>query len=454
MDKLTDYLRYGDVIFRGVRYPADSIRSAVDDLAAYLRREHRGNSPFVYLFAPNHVKTIVSYFATIKAGFVCVLLDPQVGRLELAEYMEDTPPGILIRINSETESLDKGAEIEFRDIRVRLKDDLEGVCTMVYTAADDGYAKAAMLTHENIYVDGDAGVSWNNIAGDSTSCALIPFYHLFALQGGVVAPALVGGTTLVWEETMFRRMKNTVDQVARYKVGHLYSVPIVFYMLARCDDANRVARSVLRAVSGGYKLSPRVRRVAERHFNVPLQEGYGLTEAGPICSCEPPVNNMSEGSVGKPFPCCEIKLRGSNQEQIGVGEIGSICVRGTNVMKGYYGHRHLNDRVLAGGWLHTGDRGYLDQGGYLHLAEVNHRPIVNVGGRNAYLPEVERIASRMPNVKRIEAHGEPHELRGGVLKANAEFYRPKQNAESELRVWMRENMTCYKTPQLINGRGR
>lgn len=449
MDKLTDYLRYGDVIFHGVRYPADSIRSAVDDLAAYLRREHRGNSPFVYLFAPNHVKTVISYFAIIKAGFACVLLDPQVGRLELEEYEQDTPPGILIRINSATESFDKGAEIEFRDIRVRLKDDLEGVCTMVYTAADDGYAKAAMLTHENMLSNATAIYECNEVGKNSVSAAFLPISHLFGLQTGTVAPAIVNGKTILYEIDGLNEVSKNVKSAATRTATHIYGVPVVYYLLSRTPGARAIFQKAVRMGCGGYKLSQSIFQKVRSTLGHEIHEGYGLTEASPVCSWHRPGDMIKIGSVGRAFGDCELSVC-NGQTKGSVSECkGRVCVRGRNVMKGYYGHPSLTRRALAGGRLHTRDTGRIDEDGYLHI-NTESKDFVNVGGRLAFVPEVERFILRVRNVKSAKVHSIPNQIQGGLLKARVEFRNQREDAESQLMSWMRENLSPYKIPRMVN----
>src|SRR5271157_5476934 len=184
MPLLTDHLNLGTIYFRDKTYPPDVIQQNIDAVAECLKKRTVSNSPFVYLFAPNHIKMVYALFGIIKSGKICVLVDPAIGKLELAEMMADTVPGALIRIDKSTDTFDFEKEFEFRDCRLeeRKLQGLEDVCLIVYTNAADGYAKGAMLTNESLRANAEAGILANKVSADSTSCALISYSHLFALQ--------------------------------------------------------------------------------------------------------------------------------------------------------------------------------------------------------------------------------------------------------------------------------
>jgi acyl-CoA synthetase (AMP-forming)/AMP-acid ligase II len=176
MPLLTDKLDFGNIYFRNNTYTPVTVSRSIDAVADCLNKQAVSNSPFVYLFAPNHIKMVYALYGIIKSGRICVLVDPAIGKLELAEMMLDTIPGALIRIDKTTDTFDFAKEFEFRDCRVEEKrlEGLEDVCLILYTNAADGYAKGAMLTNGNLLTDAEAGIFANKVSAGSVSCALIP----------------------------------------------------------------------------------------------------------------------------------------------------------------------------------------------------------------------------------------------------------------------------------------
>ena len=166
MQPLTDFLNFGNIFFNDKTYSPETIRASIDAVAENLTKRFISNSPFVYLFAPNHIKTVYGLFGIIKAGRVCVLVDPALKHFELEEMMKDSPPGALIRLDKQTDVFDFYKEIEVKHYQLspsRIQG-LDDVAMMLYTAADDGYAKGAMLTHENILANARAIVESNYVA--------------------------------------------------------------------------------------------------------------------------------------------------------------------------------------------------------------------------------------------------------------------------------------------------
>jgi acyl-CoA synthetase (AMP-forming)/AMP-acid ligase II len=158
MPLLTDKLNFGNIYFRDKTYTPDIVSRSIDAVADCLNKRTISNSPFVYLFAPNHIKMVYALYGIIKSGRICVLVDPAIGKLELAEMMADTVPGALVRIDKSTDTFDFEKEFEFKDCTLEDKrlEGLEDVCLIVYTNASDGWAKGAMLTNENLLANAEA----------------------------------------------------------------------------------------------------------------------------------------------------------------------------------------------------------------------------------------------------------------------------------------------------------
>ncbi len=255
---LTDHLRLGPVTFRSQTYSPETLTKQIDQVATYLDEQCRGRSPIVYLQAINHVKTIAGYFGIIKSGRACLLVDPATRALEWAEMIRGTPPSAVIRFDESTDVLDTLREISLFDnmLDESALRELDGVCTLLYTAADDGYAKAAMLTHENMLANARAVVECFCLSHSTASCSLVPMSHLFALQTGLIAPVLCGAPVCLIDADRFTQVRSVIVELSMAKVERLCSVPPLLHLLAKAWVAGNIERLPAIIVTGGSKLQP------------------------------------------------------------------------------------------------------------------------------------------------------------------------------------------------------
>jgi long-chain acyl-CoA synthetase len=450
MPLLTDHLNLGTIYFRDKTYPPDVIQQNIDAVAECLKKRTVSNSPFVYLFAPNHIKMVYALFGIIKSGKICVLVDPAIGKLELAEMMADTVPGALIRIDKSTDTFDFEKEFEFRDCRLeeRKLEGLEDVCLIVYTNAADGYAKGAMLTNESLRANAEAGILANKVSADSTSCALISYSHLFALQTGVFIPSLSKSSMLIVEFENLLKIKLITDQILKLGVTHIYSIPSIFYPLGKVFKSNGFPITIRSCVCGGVALSDKIFNFFRKTFNVEIQIGYGLTEASPICAFHHPGDKVKQGSAGSTLPCCEVAIFDLQDQSLPAGQVGEICIKGTNVMKGYYNNPEATQLTIKNGWLHSGDMGKMDDDGYLYFIECKKR-MFNVGGNKLYPAEVERFLKIHSNVLSVTVQCKSDVLLYNVVRAYIELKEKTEETQKEYQDWCVQNISKYKLPQKI-----
>jgi long-chain acyl-CoA synthetase len=444
---LTDHLRLGPVTFQGTTYPPELVTGQIDRVAKFLDQRCRGRSPIVYLFANNHVKTVAGYFGILKSGRVCLLADTACKSLEWQEMTRDAPPSAVIRFDESSDVLDLEREVSFHDTALSQEAlrELEGVCTMLFTAADDGYAKAAMLTHENMFVNGRSLVDCDRLDESTPVCALIPYHHLFALQTGLIAPALCGAPLCIVESALPTRLRAAVEELNAARVARLYSVPAVFYLLAKAWSSRPTGRLPATLGSGGIKLPGRVLDRYRQAFDKEIHEGYGLTEAAPICSWHRPNDRIRSDSVGRAFDCCELGIESESGGFLPADAVGEVCVRGRNVMKGYFSNASASSRALRGGWLHTGDLGRLDADGFLYLTGLRKR-MLNVAGKKVYPAEVERMMRTHPNVQDVAIHGKAQELHGDTVCGTVTLRTKGAAAEHAFQAWCAENISAFKVP--------
>jgi long-chain acyl-CoA synthetase len=390
---------------------------------------------------------------------VCVLVESDIGKIELEEMKLDTPPCVVIHITASEELFNYNQKIIFTsnnpDYDSFDQDQLTDVCTMVYTAADDGFAKAAMLTKKNLLANAQGGIISNKVDNKSVLCALLPFHHMFGLQTGVLSPLLAshiaGSSILIENITELNNFKIIVNDIRKYKVTNLYSIPIIYYLLSRYSEISTALKNIKKLCSGGYKLPD---FISDKFFNKTGQkifEGYGITEASPVCSWYLDSDLLKKGSIGKPYPCCVIKILDAENNECFLDQIGEICIRGDNVMKGYYNNKTATQKTIKNGWLHTMDFGKIDNEGYLYITGLKKR-MLNVAGRKVYPTEVERLLKRHENVKNVEVYGESHILQNNIVKAKIEMIQKGFEFEKELKEWYQNNISPYKIPKSIEYR--
>jgi long-chain acyl-CoA synthetase len=449
MDFFENDLQFTKIIFRDRFYFPPEINASIHDLISYFRANIVSNTPFIYLFAPNHIKTIIAYFAIIKSGHVCVLVEPDIGRLELAEMKQDTPPCALVHIDRVTDTFDYGKEIVFtRDNPQEYDwDELSDVATIVYTNAEDGYAKGAMLTRKNLLANAEAICIGNNIDRNSISFAVAPFSHIFGFQYGIITPLLGNGTTLIHEPAELIGSNTLLHIIVNYKVTHLYSIPLFFYLLSKSsiDLHNQIHSSI----SGGYKLSQRIRKQFQLNLHIPIYEGYGLTESSGGCLWQKPGVEDNSESVGQPIDGCQVKIHQECIQSSPTNQKGEIFIKGNMIMKGYYQRAKYNTQVLSNGWFHTGDYGKQDKNGNIVFIATKKK-MFNIAGKKVYPEEVKRYYLKHNNVANVEFHCEQNEIIGEQYHSVIKLWKDLPDNRSELINWSSSMLSAYKIPKTIS----
>ncbi len=285
----------------------------------------------------------------------------------------------------------------------------------------------------------------NRITRDETALSALPLSHSFGLTTSLL-PALCGmkSVLLPWFDA-----EKVLAYTERFHVRTIPGVPAMFIQLLNHPHAQRYnTRSWKRLQSGAAPLPPEVLRAFHDKFGIYLYEGYGLTEASPVVSCQTPYIPFKAGSVGLPIEGVEVAVRDDFERELPAGSPGEITVRGPNVMKGYLNDPEESERALRGGWLHTGDIGYLDEDGYLYIVERKKDLIIS-GGFNLYPSEVEEVLERHPAVAEAAVVGEPDPIRGEVVHAFVVKSEGMEVSERELIDFTRGHLVYYKCPQRV-----
>ncbi|HEY5263712.1 MAG TPA: long-chain-fatty-acid--CoA ligase [Steroidobacteraceae bacterium] len=331
----------------------------------------------------------------------------------------------------------------------------EDIAFLQYTGGTTGVAKAAILTHRNMVANVLQANAWIKPALEKRGAGIVitalPLYHIFALTCNCLIFVRFGGQSILI--TNPRDMPAFVKELASVRFTAITGVNTLFNGLLNTPGFDQVDFSQLRMSFGGGMAVQRA--VAEKWQTVTgcaLIEGYGMTESSPVATINPLVDGARfSGSIGLPVPSTEISIQDDDGRQLAIGEVGEICIRGPQVMKGYWNQPGETSKVLSSdGWLRTGDIGRMDETGLVYIVD-RKKDMILVSGFNVYPNEVEDAVMQHPGVLEVAAVGVPDEHSGEVVKLFVVRKDPNLT-EEELRQFCRENLTGYKRPKLIEFR--
>ena len=330
----------------------------------------------------------------------------------------------------------------------------DDIAFLQYTGGTTGVAKGAMLTHRNIIANILQARAW--IGSDFTEGSEIvltplPLYHIFALTANFFFTTLVGGNNILI--TNPRDIPGFIGEMKKYPFTFLTGVNTLFNALLNDPGIKGVDFSHMKfALGGGMAVQ---RAVAERWKEVTgkvLLEAYGLTETSPAACINPTTNTEYNGSIGLPISSTDASIRDEDGGELDINAVGEICLKGPQVMAGYWNRPEETAKVmLEGGWLRTGDMGRIDEKGFIFI-EDRKKDMILVSGFNVYPNEVESVAVSHPAVLEAAAVGVPDEKSGELVKL---FVVRKPGAEctdKELIAFCREHLTGYKVPKSIEFR--
>ncbi len=342
--------------------------------------------------------------------------------------------------------LAQGAAARFEPVKVA-DDDL---AFLQYTGGTTGVSKGAMLTHRNLLANARQGEVWSDPFLDPKDefilVTAIPLYHIFAL-GAAVSHLTRGGLNVLVADP--RNTTAFVKVLAKYRFVTLPAVNTLFNSLIHHPDFAKVDFSKLRfAIGGGAAVQKAVAERWQQITGVPLCEGYGLTECSPTVTCNPLDIKGFNGSIGLPLPSTEISIRDENGVEVPPGAPGELCVRGPQVMKGYWSRPDETARVMTpDGFLRTGDVATIDERGFVRIVD-RQKDMILVSGFNVYPNEVEQVVALHPLVMEAAAIGVPDEASGEAVKLYVVRKDPALTVEA-LIAHCRESLAAYKVPRLV-----
>jgi long-chain acyl-CoA synthetase len=322
----------------------------------------------------------------------------------------------------------------------------EDVAVIFYTSGTTGQPKGAMLTHENLYTNALVTAGAYEYVEEDLVVFGMPLFHSSG-QTNVMNAGFSRGAAIYLMDRF--SAEEAIDVVADHRASVFVGVPTMYHQIINSTKAGNFAVKSLRVMIVGAAPMPKAlyEAVSER-FGVPITEGYGLSEAGPVVAHNPIHGRKKIGSVGLPLPGISIRIVDEEDRDVPTGEVGELLVRGPNVMRGYLKRPEESAATLRGGWLHTGDLARVDEDGYLFIVD-RKKEMVLTGGFNIYPREVEEVLHQHPSVSEAAVIGLPDEEKGEIAVAFLILREGRQADAKEIVAFCRERMAVYKAPRKV-----
>ncbi len=329
----------------------------------------------------------------------------------------------------------------------------EDIAYLQYTGGTTGVAKGAMLLHRNIIANLQQAHAWIEPflhKDQQLIITALPLYHIFSLTANCLTFLKIGATNVLI--TNPRDIPGFVKELAQYKFTVITGVNTLFNALLNNPDFAKLDFSALRAaLGGGMAVQKSVAQKWRQVTGKPLIEAYGLTETSPAATINPLDLGEFNGAIGLPISSTEIVIRDDLGNDLPVGQAGEICIRGPQVMKGYWLRPDETATVFyADGFLRTGDVGVLDVKGFVRVVD-RKQDLIRVSGFNVYPNEVEAVVAMHPAVMEVAAVGVPSEHSGEAVKIFV-VLKDKSVTKEQLIAHCKENLTGYKVPHLVEFR--
>ena len=462
------------ILFNGKVTSFAEFDALSDKAASFLQTQGIQKGDRVGLYCINSDIFAISYFGIVKAGGVVVPLNLLLTPPELTYILQDSGAKGLLYFEVFEEAvgamLPKLPEIGFT-MRLGQDPTEKGIATfsvadllavetppqipdfipeedlvvLIYTSGTTGKPKGAMLTHRNLSSNTHSiQEAMHMRPGEDILLLVLPMFHAFAATVGMLSPLLHGCTIAPLPKFDPQQILNTAEATG---ATLFFGVPSMFSVLLRLPDSEVHKFSSIRfCVSGGAAMPVEVMKQFEEKFGTIIYEGDGPTECSPV-TCVNPIGGITKpGSVGLEVPNVEMRILDDQAEEKPVGEIGEICVKGPNVMKGYWGAPEQTAESFFGDWFRTGDLGTMDEDRYFYIVD-RMKDMIIVNGMNVYPRVVEEVLYQHEAIAEAAVVGEPSGLHGEVPVAYIAVKDGVEPDQAVLRAFCRENLGRHQIPK-------
>ncbi len=327
------------------------------------------------------------------------------------------------------------------------------VAVLQYTGGTTGVAKGAMLTHRNLVANMlqcKALMGSNLNDGSEVLIAPLPLYHIYAFTFHCMAMMLSGNHNILISNP--RDLPAMIKDLSKYRFSGFVGLNTLFVALCNSEDFRKLDFSALKiTLSGGMALQLATAERWKQVTGCSICEGYGLTETSPVASVNP-IEHIQLGSIGIPVPSTQFKVINDDGQDLPQGEIGELCIKGPQVMKGYWQRPEATAEVIdADGWFKTGDIGVIQEDGYIRIVD-RKKDMILVSGFNVYPNELEDVLASLPGVLQCAAIGIPDEKSGEAIKLFVVVKPGESLTKEQVMQHMHDNLTGYKRPRYVEFR--
>ena len=346
-------------------------------------------------------------------------------------------------------ALKSGADKALDEVDIGYAD----IAYLQYTGGTTGVSKGAMLSHRNMVYNVHQTVVWQGDAyvGVEPVIAItaLPLYHIFSLQGNCLTVMAQGGENILI--TNPRDFEGFAKEIAKVPFNLFTGVNTMFAALMDTPSFSKIDFSHLRVcIGGGMAVQPAIAKEWNEKTGTTILQGYGLTETSPaavVCR----IDGEFTGTIGLPLPSTEVMIAGDDGNPLPINEVGEICIRGPQVMEGYWQRpAETAEVMLPGGWLRSGDIGRMDEEGYIFI-EDRKKDMILVSGFNVYPNEIENIVVELDGILEAAAIGLPDERSGEIVKIFA-VRKDDSVTEQDIIDHCKKNLTNYKRPRIVEFR--
>jgi long-chain acyl-CoA synthetase len=492
-DTAKDFPDRDGVIFQGKRIPYGDLAGWARNLASGLHQMGIEKGQRVAIMLPNCPQYIVAYFAILRLGAVVVNVNPMYVERELEFQLRDAGAQTIVaardllpRLKAVKEKIplksmiltdldehvrgeggrEQGAEggpgvFEYAELLRKGRSqappvvsvDPDEVALLQYTGGTTGFSKGAMLTHYNLVSDVVQCVSWNvgGERGKERMLAVLPFFHVYGMTVTMNEAIYLAATIILLPRF---QVDDCLEAINRHQPTRFPGVPTMYIAIINHPKVKEYNISSIKVCSSGSAPMPvEALKKFEELTGGKISEGYGLTEASPVTHANPFSGKRKIGSIGLPRPDTDAKIVDleTGERDLPPGEEGELCIRGPQVMKGYWNRPEDTARSLRDGWLYTGDIARMDEEGYFYIVD-RKKDMIICGGYNVYPREVEEALYLNPKILEASVLGVPDPYRGETVKAFVVLKPGQKAAAEEIIEFCRQNLARFKVPTLVEFR--
>jgi len=456
------------IIFEGRTITYRRLNRQVDQLANALAANGFGKGTCIGLYLPNIPEFAVSYLAAVRVGAIAVSINAmyKAGELDYilndagialvfttAELVANIPfdrcPNLKQAVICEGQAGDHPALSQWlekaSDRPAGLRTDPADPAVLLYTSGTTGFPKGATLSHANVVSNSWSAVHHCGYRPDDRMLMFLPVFHVFG-QNHIMNATFTAGAALV----LHRRFvaDPVIASLQADRVSRLFAVPTIYIALLSMDLPDAVFTSVRYEFSAASTMPREISARWTERFGRPVFEGYGLTESSPF-ACYNHEFRHKFGSVGTPVENTEIKIVDESDNEVALGKWGEICIRGPGVMLGYWNKPEETRQALAGGWLHSGDIGMIDDEGYVFIVD-RVKDMINVAGFKVWPAEIEQFLYKHPAIKEVAVYGRPDPHKGEMTVAAVVLNEGATATAEQIIAYCRENLAVYKAPAKVD----